>query len=557
MDDDADFRPPTEDEIWKRANDGNQPAMERAQAWEHLAHMKMHEEKFIEAIACGEMAEKCYAEAGWTLQQGDAVYWQGRAHYNLEQYTKGAECFVRASDLFHEAGHEVWLADAIRGAAECNLKLEITDEAIVQFTSAAQFYEVNECWLLAGDCRLELGEARGSSGHSLDALGEFSKARSMFEKEGNSHKAVRASDRMASALIELSRMDEAIEILRTNVDLAVFLSHPEGIAWTQYRLGWTLNLMDERSEAMHWLNLARAYYIEKNMNAHKADVDLQRYHALVSLGQQGDAEQVGRSLRAYWKSVANYERLVIHDANTALGLISVGDMAEATRVADRAARDAKEHCGDWSQRITRLVLAEVHVAAGEFAHALTALQSDMAEQWGDTVGTKIRHLMVLAAIAKSEGRPHEARGITERVIELAEQAQLHSALGPAYEVLADLAEVERDYPRERDMRSQAVALFLAYGDVASANANARKLLPDVAERQRNDEWHTIDVEGREPDVPHGEVTRSSRGMPSQPETADTRGRRQSHSSETSQPGDPATDATTDNPKETDDNAAEG
>lgn len=517
MDEDDFTPPPTEADLWKRANDPSESAMDRGQAWDQLAHMKFHQAQMNDSITYYEMAEKLYREAGWTLQEGDVAYWQGRANYNLDQYERGIECFVRASDRFHEVGHEVWLADATRGAAECNAKLEKTDEAIVQFSSAANFYEVNECWHLAGDCRLELGEIRGSSGHASDALGEFTKAREMFEKADIPRRSVRAADRLASAHIELGQIDEALDILISNLDVAGFLGNPETVAWSQYRLGWTYNIAGKFADALHLLDFARDFYSQAERFSVKADIDLQRFYALDSLGHSTEAEKVGRGLRAYWKSVANFERLVIHDANIATKLSSHGNFVEAIRLASGAVADAKKHCGDWSQRTSRLLLAEVFVDAGEFDRAREALESDMAEQWGDTVGTKIRHLLVLAAIAQSESRPHEARGITERVIELAEEAGIGNELGPAYEILADLADLELDHQRGRDKRAQAVALFLADGDIQSANKNARKLLPDVAERRRADEWHLINVDGKEPDVPQSEVTRESRGTSSRPD----------------------------------------
>ncbi len=517
MDDDEEFSPPTEADLWQRANDPSQSAIERGQAWDFMAHMKYHEAEMNDSITYYEMAEKFYREAGWTQQEGDVAYWQGRAHYILEQYERGVECFVRASDRFHEVGHEVWLADAIRGSAECNSKLELTDEALVQFASAAHFYEVNECWPLAGDCRLELGEIRGSAGHSADALGEFTKAREMFEKAQNPLRSLRAADRMASAHIELGKLDEALDLLIGNLDVASFLENAEAIAWAQYRLGWTLNIANKHADALKELDLARVFYAQAERFGVKADIDLQRYNALHALGYTSDAENVGRGLRAYWKSVANHERLAIHDATYALHLVTAKKHEEAARVASQAARAAKEHCGDWGQRITRLVLSEVLVKTGDLGQAQDALGSDLAEQWGDAVGLKMRHLLVLAKISDFENRPHESRGITETVIELAEKAGLGNELGPAYEILADLADVERDHARAREMRSRAVALFLADGDVDSANRNARQLLPTVAEQRRQDTWHVIGVEGKEPDAPQAQVTRESRGMPSRPD----------------------------------------
>jgi len=513
MDDDDDT-PPTDAELWATANSKDAPAYARAEAWYHLAQKSWFKSEFNECISLGEMAEKCWKEAGHTENEGEAAYWQGRANLRLTQPNKALECFERAAELHHGIGNDTLLADALYGAAECHQAMENVDEALIVFESASRFYVSAERPNMAGECRLEMGEMRGSRGQMAESLNDFTLARAHFEKSQNSHRGHRACDRMASAHIEMGQVDVALSLLRENVDLAVFLGSSYMVAHSQYRLGWTLTINDEHHEALNWLDTARAFYSQPGeSDSFKAEVDIYRLDALKALGRIGEADSVARGLRAYWRSVGNYSRLTVFDANDAYDLAVAKNFEEARRLAASASRRAKDDCGDWVQRITRLTLAEVEVMAGHPENARDALEADMAEQWGDSVFNRSRHLMVLAAVAQHEGRPNEARGITERVIELVEDTNLRGVQGQAYEMLADLALQERDESRARDMRSQAVALFLADGQVARANEIARSLLPASSSSSRSSEWRPIgipDSSTREQD----ETSARSREMPS-------------------------------------------
>lgn len=489
---DDDDLPPTTEELWSRANDITLPAAVRAENWYHLAQHSWFEQQFNECIAYAEMSEKFWRDAGYTEDEGEAAYWQGRANLRVNQPQKAIDCFERAIECHHSIGNDRLQADALYAAAQAHQALENTDEALVLFESSSRFYVAAECDGPAGDARLEMGEIRGSRGDITEALRDFTAAREHFAKAQSSSMAHRATDRMASAHIELGQLDEAIRLLRENIDLAVFLENPMVLAFAQYRLGWTLTISEDYVEAMTWLDLARAFYSSHGHSDHyKAEVDCYRIEALRALGRNAEATQVGRGLRAYWRSVGNYARLTLFDANDAFELAMAKDFVEARRLAAAAAKRAKQECGDWVERIARLTMAEIEILAGFPENARDALESDLAEQWGDSVFNRARHLMVLASVAAVEGRPNEARGITESVIELVEGTHFVGVQGQAYVMLADLAARERDESRARDMRSRAVALFLADGQVARANEIARSLLPDLNTNSRSNEWRLV------------------------------------------------------------------
>ncbi len=512
MDDDDDT-PPTYEEMWAMANDLTLPAIMRAENWYHLAQHSWFKNEFNECIAMAEMSEICWRDAGYSENEGEAAYWQGRANLRLEQPMKALDCFERAVECYHSVGQERLQADALYGCAECHQAMENTDEALVLFESAARFYLAADNAWMAGDCRIEMGELRGSRGELTEALNDFTQARSLFEKAGHSTMAHRASDRMASAHIEMGQLADAIRILRENIDLAVFLENPSVLGYAQYRLGWTLTINEEHGEALHWLDIARVYFSGPgHSDFYKAEIDMQRLDSLKALGRSSEASQVARGLRAYWRSVGNHARLAVFDANDAFELAVSKEFDEARRMAASAAERAKRECGDWAERVTRLTLAEVEVMSGHPENARNALESDLAEQWGDSVFNRTRHLMVLAAVAKHEGRPNEARGITERVIELVEGTNLVGVTAQAYEMLSTLADAERDHARAQDMRAKAVALFLADGQVARANEIARSLLPEPPEVGRSAEWRVLGADASPPRV-ESESSPRSQEMP--------------------------------------------
>jgi tetratricopeptide (TPR) repeat protein len=512
MDDDE--IPPTDDELWSRANDLTVSAASRADAWHHLAQRKWFSSDYNECISFGEMSEKCWREAGFTENEGEAAYWQGRANLRINQPQKALECFERAAERHHDIGHARLQGDALYGAAECHQLMENTDEALIVFESAWRFYQSADYFWLAGDCRLQMGEMRGSRGEVAEALNDFSMARSLFEKCESPQSSHRAADRMASAHIEMGQLDEALRLLRENIDLAVFLDNPDTVAHSQYRLGWTLVIADEHPEALYWLDLARAFYTQPGNSDHiKAEVDAYRLDALKALGRVNETHAVARGLRAFWRSVGNYARLCVFDANEAYDMATAKNFDEARRLATSAARRAEAECSDWVERITRLTHAEIEVMSGHPENARGALKSDMAEQWGDSVHNRTRHLMVLASIAQWEGRSNEARGITERVIELAEDTNLRGIQGQAYEILAELARREGDHGRSRDMQSNAVALFLADGQVSRANELALALLPSSTLSSRSGEWQPIGVMDA-PSRVADDASPRSRDMPS-------------------------------------------
>ena len=505
--------PPSDDELWARANDLNVSAALRADAWHYLAQRKWFNNEYNECISFGEMSEKCWREAGFTENEGEAAYWQGRANLRLDQPQKALECFERAAERHHDIGNDRLMADALCGAAECHQQMSNTDEALVVYESAWRFYQAGDYFWLAGDCRLQMGEMRGSRGEVSEALTDFAMARSLFEKCENSTSAHRAADRMASAHIEMEQLDDALRLLRENVDLAVFLDIPHVLAHSQYRLGWTLVIAEEYPEALYWLDLARNFYAEPGNSDHfKAEVDTHRLDALKALGRSHEAQAVARGLRAYWRSVGNYARLCVVDANDAYDLALTKNFDEARSLVMSASRRAAAECNDWVERVTRLTHAEIEVMSGHPENARDALKSDLAEQWGDSIHNRARHLLVLASVAQSESRPNEARGIAEQVIELVNDTILWGIQGQAYEILANLARSEGDHARAREMQSNAVALFLSAGQVSRANELARTLLPSTVPTVRSGEWQSISVS----DAPTPETDEASlrtRDMP--------------------------------------------
>ena len=463
------------DELWALTTEGNETET-RAKALIEIAVRARRESNFQDALSAAQAAGDLYAQLDETLEVGRSSYFAGTLCNQLERYEDALEALDRAIEIYRVNATEIMLADAIRAKADALMFLDRLDEAYAERVSAVALYESNEAYTPAGIVSLDLGEAFGRAGAQTKALEHFKEAFRIFQLGGDLIGAGRAHDRIAAALIDLGNLSEAISHLRDALAIFQYIEDESRLTYSKYRLGWTLVTFGENEEALIWLEQAVAEHKANRRFTQAAQADVQRAHAMGSMGRNDEALAIYRAVRAVFEGAGEHEDAYITDVNIAAKLMEAGDLFSAEESLHRAIRGAAELEDEWLDRAARVRLAELYFQREQFDSALSTIALSDPEAWGENLEQKTRHLNIQARVLSALGRDEEALPLVERVIDLG-LAQGHLAeSASAYEQLANIWRGSNK-PEVDQVVAQSIALYLAAGFDEKARELSKLLMP--------------------------------------------------------------------------------
>lgn len=469
-------REPSMDDLWALATEDNEPLV-RTGALIEISRRRKDEGEYWAAIGAAQSALDIFEGLNNNEQVGFSHMQIGRCLRLLKENNDALESFAKAGECFQAVADDANRGDALRAMGDTYEALDKPDEAALVRRDAIKLLASVESYTRAGIAALDLGESLGRAGKQSEALEVFQQAADYFKQAEDVIGGIRANDRIAAALIDLNRLDDALAHLWDAVITADYIEDEERSRWGRYRLGWTMVTAGDYTNALSMLEEAVTAYKAVNNFAVAALADLQRAHAYNAMGQFDTASMLYRQVRSVLKSTNNPGDALLALVNVAENQTRSGSLLDSEDTFAKCLAEAIEIDDEWMQRAIRVRYAEVEILLDKPQEALEALQPADAEAWGDDVVEKARHYNVLAKAFIGVGKEEDAVGILERVLELNLSKSLPYEAAKAYEMLAtSIKGMSED--ESNQLMAQAIALYLASGQDAKARELSLRFLPN-------------------------------------------------------------------------------
>ena len=468
-------REPTMDDLWAQATEENEPLV-RTAALIEISRRRKHEGEYWAAIGAAQSALDIFEKLNSHEQVGFSHMQIGRCLQLLKENTDALESFAKAGEAFQAVADDANRGDALRALGDTYEALDKPDEAALVRRDAINLLAAAESYTRAGIAALDLGESLGRAGKQAEALEVFYQAGEYFKKAEDVIGSIRANDRIAAALIDLNRIDEALSHLWEAVITADYIEDAERSRWGRYRLGWTMVTAGDHANALTLLEEAVTEYKSVNNYGAAAMADLQRAHAYNALGQFETASMLYRQVRSVLKSTNNPGDALLALVNVGENQARAGSLLDSEDTFSRCLTEAIEIEDEWMERAVRVRFAEVQIMLDKPQAALEVLDGTDPESWGDDIADKARHYNAFAKALIGVARGQDALGKLERVLYLNLSNSLPYEAAKAYEMMATGVSGISD-SESNQLLAQAIALYLASGQEAKARDLSQRFLP--------------------------------------------------------------------------------
>ena len=332
---------------------------------------------------------------------GRANYSYGYCLYSLGEYEEARDVLQTALDRGLTAHDPVIIGYSAGPLGDSLSALLRYEEAIEAYQLAVDAFDEAEEESQAGINALAMGDLLGVMGKQSRALECFIRAFNLFQRDGDSFGAARAKERMAAALIELGDFDQAIMHLQDSLNVFKFLEVEDRIAYTQYRLGWTLNYAEKFLQAEKPLRDAIAYFRSNEDYSRAALAEAQLAVSLIYRDHEDvpeEAEGMLDRVAAYFEAAGEQINVIVVESVVADRLMIAGLWADAEALwRDLLARTIVYE-DDKGANTARLNLAECLLELGNLEEANATFAEVDPNLWGENKPElerieRVRHLI--------------------------------------------------------------------------------------------------------------------------------------------------------------------
>jgi tetratricopeptide (TPR) repeat protein len=483
-------REDSDEELWGRTT--SEDPLRKGMALQELAQRYCDRKDWERCLSAAAAARETFNANENFFEEARAAYFEGFALYRADREEEALPAFSRAVELYRTYAGEVELADALHFQGMCFLYLDRLDEMIAPMSSAIALYEGNKRHGQAGFSCLELGQAFGRLQRQAEALEVFERCLENFQKAGDVIGSGRAHDRIAAALIDLARMDEATDHLRQALQIFEYTENEYWWTKAQYRLGWTLVIQGEYAEALPLLEAASRWYKKNEDYVHAADADGYIAEAYRNTGREADARRIYRTVQAVYEAAGQKESASTIEMAMASSLADAGETYEAIHIFRRMLKRKHVKKDKYLERqVSRRLASQLVQIGGPEAsrEGLMLLLESSTGDWGDNVPERAAHLAATAEAFLNLEHFDDAEKKARAVLEIGAESTYRQWTAASYKVLSDVAE-KRDKNRDlaEDFLSRAIALYLANGDDAKARELSQRLLPDASVGINQEQW---------------------------------------------------------------------
>lgn len=374
----------TDEELWEQTQSEDLDG--RAYSLRELGQRKIAEENFPMAKTLYGSAADVFSKLERELELAGCIYSVGYCHFRLGEHADAVATLADALARSEQLADSRSISAAARRLAVCYTLLGEDDKAIPKHELALEAcLEVDDSFNAALNC-LELGEIHGRNARQTKALESFIRAFNIFQSSGDAFGAARARDRMASALIELGNLDQAIMHIRDALLTSEHMENPERVAFFQYRLGWTLVLNKKYYPAISHLRSSAQFYRAGQDWSNAAVVEIQLANALRLMDPETpnqESETILLRLAAYFESAGDATNALTVESIKGEKLLEAGAFDAAAEVFAGIVSIADDLEDAPLGRQARASQAEALFKAGRMTEAKEVFAEIDASLWGE------------------------------------------------------------------------------------------------------------------------------------------------------------------------------
>ena len=322
-----------------------------------------------------------------------------------------------------------------------------------------------------------IGQMLYMEGQVEQCLAEFDRARELLKSTHDIEAVAAVDDMRAGALLDLDRVDEAVEVFRDCLRIAESSKGERDDAYARHRLAKALWDKGEAAEALHHLQRAREQYLETEQTVSVAACDQLAANCLRTLGESDRAEELLRSARAVYEAAGFTNDAVRCEVDLAILAHTEGDYFQAAQANARlAARKDELPASVVYNAVSRW--ADNLLAASDATACIELLREHEDDDLTEVVeGSRLWRVSIKAQALQEVG--DHAAAVSAAEAGLAMLPAEVSAYGKAacYEVRGLNALDDDRRQAERDL-GHAIALYLGVGQDERARRLSMHFMPE-------------------------------------------------------------------------------
>lgn len=456
----------TDGDLWKYLEEAD--TSDKGSIYLELGFRNLGRDNFNEALSCAEAAEVQFVANGDLMGKSVALYLNACALNATGEYEKSIEYSEKASEGFREYSEESFLGKAAWEIAIANGRMGRFDEAVEAFISSLNLLTSAGENYLVTKVGADYGELLGSYGKQEKALSVFYRTKEVAVTLNSPLEVAHLDDRIAACLIDLARGQEALDHLKSALDVIAYTGGKKDYAQALYRYGWTLQTFSYHNEAIANLEKARDLFYELNDIAQAAECDFQIAHARSNRREYEEADAIYSRLREVFKSLGKTESAILCDVNRGMNLHKSGHLEAASNIYRSLLDDPQVQRYGFIQRNLTYSLTRLLNQWGHYTDALKLIETIDIDEIGENKIALRFYQNTLARSLVGCNRLDDGQAALQPILSMNFEKGLEAGYAEALETLGLIAELKSDDAEAMNLRGKAIAYYLAGGEIADA-----------------------------------------------------------------------------------------
>ena len=258
----SDFDEMTIDELWTEMESSD--GFHKGQVLFALFNRKYDANDFGLAHAYAIQASEVFKESGHSREYAIALVYSGNAKHAQENYADAIAYYDQAGEATIAHGEIEDLAILQGNKGNSLVSAYRYQEALDAYKSAEALFASQEVHVKAHSMGLVLGDLQMRFGEYETALATYTRTREYVVGHDDLSKVATSEGRIADALYELDRNDEAVTHARENLNMAKTCPCPRCVPDAQLRLGKCLVKAKQLEVGLEYIEKARVAFHEES-----------------------------------------------------------------------------------------------------------------------------------------------------------------------------------------------------------------------------------------------------------------------------------------------------
>jgi tetratricopeptide (TPR) repeat protein len=258
----SDFDEMTIDELWTEMESSD--GFHKGQVLFALFNRKYDANDFGLAHAYAIQASEVFKESGHSREYAIALVYSGNAKHAQDNYDDAIAYYDQAGEATIAHGDIEDLAILQGNKGNSLVSAQRYQEARDAYMSAEALFASQEVHIMAHTMGLDLGDIQMRFGEYETALATYTRTRGYVVGHDDLSKVATSEGRIADALCELDRTDEAVAHARECLNMAKTCPCPRCVPDAQLRLGKCLVKAKQLETGLEYIEKARVAFHEES-----------------------------------------------------------------------------------------------------------------------------------------------------------------------------------------------------------------------------------------------------------------------------------------------------